>query len=89
MVDDPLVFVLSLAELDNMKAWQYIRSMLNGSHFVEAERQRLTESVQGEQDSTEPTTLMGKLMVYIDIQYVLCLSTTVWFTLDLGCQCIT
>ncbi len=51
MVDGPLVFVLSLAELDNTKAWQYIRSVLNGSNFVEAKQQRLTESVQREQGS--------------------------------------
>ncbi len=46
-----LVFVLSIAELDNTKAWQYIRSVLNGSNFVEAERQRLKESVRREQGS--------------------------------------
>ncbi len=50
-MDDPLVFALSIAELDNTKAWQYIRSVLNGSNFVEAERQRLKESVRREPGS--------------------------------------
>ncbi len=50
-MDDVLVFVLSIAELDNTKAWQYIKSVLNGGNFLEAEQQRLKESVRRAQGS--------------------------------------
>ncbi len=41
MVDDPLVFALSITEADEGMA---VRSVLNGGNFVEAELLRLKES---------------------------------------------
>ncbi len=58
MVDDPFVLMLSIAESDNTKAWRYIRSVLNGGNFVEAELQRLSMNRALRPVHIDPPTLI-------------------------------